>query len=158
MTRPQFRAIPTEIARAYQDGGADAHGRPPERRTADGKWAVPCRHCMTPVHTGEEYLLLAHRPFSEVQPYAETGPIFLHAKPCERHPDASEPPALLLRAQQVILRGYSAAERIIYGTGAVIAPDRLAGAAADLLDRPEVAFIHVRFAATNCFACRIDRA
>jgi hypothetical protein len=158
--RPTFRAIPTETARSYQDGGLDAYGRPPERRRVDDTTttSVPCRHCMTLVQPGEEYLVLAHRPFSAPQPYAETGPIFVHARPCERHPDSSDTPALLQRARQVIVRGYSADERIIYGTGALVEPGRIADTAAALLDRPEVAFVHVRYAATNCFACRIDRA
>jgi len=50
----------------------------------------------------------------------------VHERRCERHRDTSEPPALLLRARQLIVRGYSVDERIVYDTGAVIAPDRLA--------------------------------
>jgi Protein of unknown function (DUF1203) len=157
MTRPLFRALPTDVARAYQSGGPDAYGRAPERKTADPTSSAPCRHCLTLVHPGEGYLVLAHRPFSAAQPYAETGPIFLHERACDRHPDCGDPPRLLLRARQLIARAYSADERIIYGIGGVIAPDRLAETAADLLERPEAAFVHVRFAATNCFACRIDR-
>jgi hypothetical protein len=156
MSRLVFRAIPTDLARAYQDGGPDAYGRPPEPRTGDDT-PVPCRHCMTLIE-GEAYLVLAHRPFSALQPYAETGPIFLHAHACDRHADTSEPPALLLRARQLIVRGYSADERIVYGTGAVVAPDRLAETATSILERTDVAFAHVRYAATSCFACRIDRA
>ena len=33
---------------------------------------------------GEPYLTLAYRPFPTLQPYAETGPIFLCAKACPR--------------------------------------------------------------------------
>jgi hypothetical protein len=157
MTRPVFRALPTEIARSYRDGAPDAYGRPPERLVAGESAPGPCRHCMTVIQPGEEYLVLAHRPFSALQPYAETGPIFVHAGPCERHPDSSDTPALFMRSRQVIVRGYSAGERIIYGTGALVAPDRIAETAGALLDRPDVAFLHVRYAATNCFACRIDR-
>jgi hypothetical protein len=156
MTRPVFRALPTEIARSYQAGGPDAHGRPPEHLVAGDSPPGPCRHCMTLVQPAEEYLVLAHRPFSALQPYAESGPIFLHARPCERHPDSQGAPAGLMRSSQVIVRGYSAAERIIYGTGALVAPDRVAETAARILDRPDVAFVHVRYAATNCYACRID--
>ncbi len=156
MTRFVFRAIPTDVARAYQDGGSDAYGRPSEHHTGD-EAPGPCRHCMTLIQ-GEAWLVLAHRPFSTLQPYAETGPIVMHARPCERHPDSSDPPALLLRARQLIVRGHSADERIVYGTGAVIAPDRLAETVTAVFDRPDVAFAHVRYAATNCFACRIDRS
>jgi hypothetical protein len=151
-----FRAMPTDIARAYQHGGLDAYGRPPEKRTADGASRVPCRHCLTDVAVGDEYLVLAYRPFTSVQPYAETGPIFLHAHACPRHADSTETPEMLLKSSQMIVRGYSSNERIIYGTGAVVATDRIADVAASLLDRPEVAFLHVRSATNNCFQCRID--
>ena len=156
MSRFVFRAIPTDIASAYQDGGPDAHGRPPEAHTGD-EAPGPCRHCMTPIQ-GEAWLVLAHRPFSALQPYAETGPILVHARPCERHPDTSEPPALLLRARQLIVRGYSTDERIVYSTAAVITPDRLTETATTVFDCEDVAFAHVRYAATSCFACRIDRS
>jgi hypothetical protein len=73
-----FKALPTETVRALQAGAADAYGMPPERKISDGD-GVPCRHCLKNVGAGEPYLVLAYRPFPELQPYAETGPIFLHA-------------------------------------------------------------------------------
>jgi hypothetical protein len=160
MTRIQFEAMPTDVTRGYQAGGPDAYGRPPERRIADGKgqFRVPCRHCLADVAVGEEYLIVAHRPFTTIHPYTETGPIFLHARACERHPASERMPDMLSRSSQMIVRGYSADERIVYGTGAVVATDRIAEAAATLLAREDVAFVHVRSATNNCFQCRIDRA
>src|SRR5690349_14713046 len=72
----RFVAMPTEVARAFQQGAPDANGQPPERHLSDGD-GVPCRHCLTTVAAGDPYLLLAYRPFSTLQPYAECGPIFL---------------------------------------------------------------------------------
>ncbi len=157
MTRIRFEAMPTDVARGYQSGGLDAYGQSPERRTADQRFRVPCRHCLTDVAPGEEYLVLAYRPFTTLQPYTETGPIFLHAKGCERHPAAEDTPEMLRKSSQMIVRGYSADERIVYGTGAVVATDRIAETAAALLARDDVAFVHVRSASNNCFQCRIDR-
>jgi hypothetical protein len=57
----------------------------------------------------------------------------------------------------MIVRGYSADERIVYGTGAVVATDRIAETATALLERDDVAFVHVRSASNNCFQCRIVR-
>ena len=79
----QFTSMPTEVARAYQAGAADANGQVPERHISDGD-GVPCRHCQRDVAAGEPYLILAHRPFPTAQPYAEQGPIFLHAESCPR--------------------------------------------------------------------------
>lgn len=157
MTRIRFEAMPTDVARGYQSGGLDAYGQSPERRTADGRFRVPCRHCLADVTPGEEYLVLAYRPFTTLQPYTETGPIFLHAKACERHPTAERIPEMLGRSTHMIVRGYSADERIVYGTGAVVTTDRIAETAATLFGRDDVAFVHVRSASNNCFQCRIDR-
>ena len=91
MTALRFVSMPTIAARAFQAGAPDANGQPPERHVAteDG---LPCRHCQQPISAGEPYLILAYRPFPAAQPYAELGPIFLHAEPCERHPDSATLP------------------------------------------------------------------
>jgi len=156
MSSLRFIALPTAIARAYQSGGLDAYGRPPERHISDGD-GVPCRHCLQQVEAGAEYLVLAHRPFTSLQPYAETGPIFLHARACERPPEAATPPAMLHGSERILVRGYGADERIVYGTGTVVPTDRLAATAAAILDRPDVAFVHLRSASNNCYQCRIER-
>jgi hypothetical protein len=156
MPHIRFLAMPTAIARTYQAGGLDAYGHKPERRISDGD-SIPCRHCLCNVETGAEYLILAHRPFSNLQPYAETGPIFLHAKECARHPETEATPEMFLTSQTMMVRGYSEDQRIVYGTGTVVPSDRIAETAAALLERPGIAFVHLRSARNNCFQCRIER-
>lgn len=156
MTSLKFMAMPTEIARAYQSGEPDAYGRTPERRISDGD-GVPCRHCLTEVAAGDEFLIVAYRPFPELQPYAETGPIFLHAAHCERHSEAGDTPDMFLEWNQLLIRGYGNDDRIQYGTGQVIRTEETAEIAARLLERPDVAYLHLRSASNNCFQCRIDR-
>ena len=156
MRHLRFIAMPTATARAYQAGEPDAYGRRPELRKADGP-GFPCRHCLTDIAAGEDVLVLAHRPFSALQPYAETGPIFLHAKPCQRHAETASTPALFLSRPQMLVRGYSADERIVYGTGVVVPSAAIAETAARILDRPEIAFVHLRSASNNCFQCRVER-
>ena len=157
MTAIRFLALPTEEVRALQQGGPDAYGREPERRVSDGS-GIPCRHCLTEVPAGEDYLILAHRPFSSLQPYAETGPIFLHAKPCERHPESTTTPEMFLGWERLLVKGYSADERIVYGTGGVVETERVAAVAADILKRPDIAFVDLRSARNNCFQARVVRA
>ena len=81
-------ALDSALVKGLQNGGLDADGRKPERHICEGGGMMPCRHCLTDIKAGEPYLILAHRPFSSVQPYAEQGPIFLHAESCSRHPEA----------------------------------------------------------------------
>lgn len=150
-----FTPIPTPIVRAYQAGGPDANGQVPERCIASGT-GNPCRHCLKMIPDGAAMLVLAHRPFPAPQPYAELGPIFLCADACLAGGDAAMP--AILGSPDYILRGYSAADRIIYGTGGVIETDKILSRATELLANAEVAYVHVRSSRNNCFQVRIDRA
>lgn len=149
-----FHPIPTAIARAYQAGGPDAYGLPPERRISDGG-GNPCRHCLRMIPQGAGLLVLAHRPFGALQPYAETGPIFLCAEECEAGGGAGMPE--ILASPDYIVRGYGPDERIVYGTGGVVATDLIPARAAELLSRDDVAYVHVRSARNNCYQLRIGR-
>jgi hypothetical protein len=153
----RFVAMPTEHARAYQRGEPDAYGFPPERRTSDGD-GVPCRHCLTNVAAGEDYLILAYRPFPALQPYAETGPVFLHAKECERAPETDVMPELFRASPDWIVRGYGHDDRIVYGTGAVTPKQDVCTRAHELLQRDDIAYVHMRSARNNCYQVRIERA
>jgi hypothetical protein len=156
VTSPRFVALPTDFVRALQGGGADANGQPPERHVSDGA-GNPCRHCLTEIAAGEPMLVLAYRPFPAPQPYAELGPIFLHARPCARQEGAGAP--LMFRGwERLLIRGYGLDDRIVYGTGQVVRIPELEAAATALLDRPDVAYLHARSAANNCYQCRIERA
>lgn len=150
----RFVPIPTDLARHYRAGGADAYGMEPERGISDGG-GNPCRHCLRMICEGAPMLVLAHRPFPAPQPYAETGPIFLCADDCTAGGGAGLPD--ILASPDYILRGYSADHRIVYGTGGVVATPRIGQEAALRLSDPRVAYVHVRSARNNCFQCRIDR-
>lgn len=152
-----YLAMPTEEARKFQSGAADAYGLPPERRVSDGD-GVPCRHCLQDVGKGEDYLILAYRPFPALQPYAETGPIFLHAKACARADDVHETPPMLARRVAHLIKGYSREDRIVYGTGKIVPSADLDTEAANILKREDVAYVHVRSSVNNCYTCRIERA
>lgn len=150
----QFQPIPSDVVRAYQSGGLDANGQTPEHQISDGD-GNPCRHCLKMIPKGLGMLVLAHRPFPAAQPYAEIGPIFLCADPCAAGGGAELPP--ILNSPDYIIRGYSDENRIVYGTGAVVALDDLIMAAETRLSDPNVAYVHIRSARNNCFQCRIER-
>lgn len=154
---PTITAMPTEIARAYQAGQPDAYGNAPERAISTGT-GNPCRHCLRHIPEGDEMLILAYRPFEEEQPYAETGPIFLCAAECQRHPEGQDMPEILTSSPDYLLKGYGNDDRIIYGTGSVVETDRIDAAIADIFARPDVAYIHVRSSRNNCYQARIDRS
>ena len=156
MTDLHVSPMPTKVAEALWSGGVDANGMKPERQVSDGN-GVPCRHCLDHVAAGDPYLVLSYRPFPDAQPYAEQGPVFLHATPCRSYAENRTLPARYIAGGAKIVRGYGPNDRIVYGTGRVVEPEDIAGYAAELLARDDIAYIHVRSSTNNCFAFRIDR-
>ncbi|QEW23037.1 hypothetical protein LA6_005273 [Marinibacterium anthonyi] len=148
--------LPTDEVRKLQAGGPDAYGNAPERVVSDGG-GNPCRHCLKLIPEGAPMLILAHRPFSKTQPYAETGPIFLCGDPCEAG-GGTEVPQILTTSPDYLIKGYSADERIVYGTGAVVPSAKLAERAWKILQDHRVVCVHVRSARNNCYQLRIDPA
>lgn len=153
--QPVFIPLSDTCAAHYRRGGADAYGLKPERRVSDGG-GIPCRHSLSMVPRGAPYLIVAHRPFSTLNPYTETGPIFVSAGDAPGPRPSTELPAFLT-APQYILRGYSADERIVYGTGRVVNTPSIVDVCASILLRPEIAFVHIRSASNNCFHVRVER-
>ncbi|WP_176083258.1 DUF1203 domain-containing protein [Martelella sp. HB161492] len=152
----RFEALATETCDTIWQGGHDAYDMVPERRISDGD-GVPCRHCLRIIAAGTPYLVLAHCPFPALQPYAETGPIFLHERACQRYLADGDLPQVLQDSPDFILRGYDDEHRIVYGTGRVIPTPHITARAAELLSRDDIAYVHVRSARNNCYQCRIVR-
>ena len=150
----RVRGIPTEECERIRRGGVDANGQPALVRVATGA-ANPCRHCLGLIAEGSEKLVLAHRPFDTVQPYSETGPIFLHAAPCERY-ESDTLPSWFDRLDPAIVRGYGTDNWIRYDTGNVVRGADIPQACEKILADLTVAYVHVR-SKYNCFQCRVDR-
>jgi hypothetical protein len=111
---------------------------------------------MRHVPEGQDYLILAARPFPEAQPYAETGPIFLCAVDCTPW-EGDDVPPILENSPSYLVRGYCAENRIVYGTGRVTPAEDIASYAASLMEDPKIAFVDVRSAQNNCFQTRAVR-
>jgi hypothetical protein len=147
--------ISTEEVHRIQRGGPDANGQPALHRVAEGG-ANPCRHCLDLIAEGNTKLVLAYRPFEVPQPYAETGPIFLHGGRCERYA-SDEFPGWFAFLEPAIVRGYGEDHWIRYDTGYVVPGTELTATCAAILADPTIAYVHVR-SKYNCFQCRVDRA
>jgi len=149
--------MPTDRVHALRRGAPDANGQPAERTTSDGG-GNPCRHCLRDIPEGAEMLILAHRPFATLQPYAECGPVFLCADDCAAwEGDADSLPPVLTARDSFLIKGYFATERIAYGTGATLPAAEVPAAIAAILARPDVAFVDIRSARNNCFQARAIR-
>jgi hypothetical protein len=155
----KFSGMTTQEATHLWNGGKDAHGNPPERAISDGN-GNPCRHCLRMIEEGDSYLIISHRPFTSRQPYAEQGPVFVHAKPCAAYEteqkQAPSLPPVLNDSPRYLLRGYDQNERIVYGSGTITETNQISDTAERLLAQDQITFVHVRSATNNCWQARID--
>jgi hypothetical protein len=99
-------------------------------------------------------ILMSYQPLPDTGPYAEIGPIFVHAQDCRPYSDVETFPSDFA-ARPLVLRAYGYDGRI---TDARVAePGQARSVAAEFLGRAEVAEIHVRHVSYTCFDFKIVR-
>lgn len=150
----EFRYLPIddEIVRGARTTMRDAHGNVLEVRVPET--GAPCRSCLRVTPSGTRLILLAHRPFATNGPYAETGPVFVHADECERYRAHDTFPADF-RERTLVFRAYDA-------TGEIRDATLAAGTQAEetlsrLFADRAVASVHVRNPAWGCFDFAVER-
>ena len=151
-----FNAYDQCFVDAIRAGGQDANGQPAENAVSDGN-GNPCRSCLCEIPMGSKMLVLAARPFPTLQPYAETGPIFLCKAKCRPWAGKAVPP-ILKTSPDYLLKAYGADNRILYGTGRIVLAEKLREYSTTLLSDRRVAYVDVRSARNNCFQTRITSA
>jgi len=151
-----FHALPTDIVRKLQSGAPDYYGQPPERAISEGT-GTPCRHCLSDTPKDHPMLILAYRPFPADQPYAEVGPIFLCGEECAGFTPSTKLPQILQTSPEYLIKGYSSDDRIVYGSGQIVAPDMLTEAFEGIFSDATVEYIHIRSARNNCYQCKVTR-
>src|SRR5438477_2609752 len=94
MKTSNFQIVPlrTEIAEAARRAAA-AGVSDHAVITADSPNGFPCRHCLRWAQPGERMILFPYASIPPGHPYSESGPIFVHAEPCERYKETAEYPA-----------------------------------------------------------------
>jgi len=155
MLKLAVQGIDTTEANRIREGGPDANGLPAIVRKAQGP-ANPCRHCLQLIAEGDDKLILSHRPFTGLQPYAEAGPIFLHRKICNRY-EGHLLPAWFAHLQPAIVLGYGRDDWIRYESGGVVAGAQLDDLCRSTLADPEISYVHIR-SRYGCFQCLVSRA
>ncbi|MCI0688268.1 MAG: DUF1203 domain-containing protein [Sporichthyaceae bacterium] len=143
----QISAIPTETLRRIREHGIDDLGNPvvPFDDTAG---ELPLRCCLRDSVVGERVAAIGYGPFPWSGPYAETGPVFIHAEACDGYSDTGSYPAGYRHRQQ-IFRAYGP-DRTIVAAKIVDSVDA-EPALAKLLARSDVDFVHSRNVAYGCY-------
>ncbi len=120
----------------------------------DSPSGYPCRHCLRWAKPGERVILFPYASVPPGHPYSETGPIFVHAEPCERYAATGEYPADFRSGR--VFRAYDADYNMI---DAEVADGSDPEAVFEkLLQNPKTAFVDARSVIRGCFTFRIQRA
>jgi Protein of unknown function (DUF1203) len=152
--RVRYIPIEQDVVDRVRGTLRDDHGNGLEVWTADSD-GNPCRSCLRLTPAASRLILFAHRPFTTGGPYAETGPVFIHAEPCARYKRTGEfPPDF--RARTLTFRAYDTQGRIHDATVADgVDAERILQR---LFATDEVAVVHVRNPVWGCYDFRVERA
>ncbi|MDQ6825641.1 MAG: DUF1203 domain-containing protein [Candidatus Eremiobacteraeota bacterium] len=117
--------------------------------------AAPCISCLRISPAPEALILLSYRPLADINPYAEIGPIFIHAQACQPYELLHVFPEDFL-PRSLILRAYDYAGAIV--DACISEPGNAEFHAGDFLKEPTVSEVHVRALTYTCFDFKITRA
>jgi Protein of unknown function (DUF1203) len=143
-----FKPIPAGELGKIRAAGVDEAGNKLMPQ-ADPEGGDPLRCCLRETRPGEQVLLIAYTPPGTAGAYAERGPVFIHADPCEGYTTPDRYPPGLIHRQQVV-RAYDQdgqiADGILAGDG-----ERALAVIQQLLARPDVALVHLRNVGYGCY-------
>ena len=145
--------LPTDIAekaRHTAESGAVDH----VVIKVDSPNGYPCRHCLHWAKPGEHVVLFPYASIPPGHPYSETGPIFVHAEPCERYSATGEYPADFRNGR--VFRAYNADYDII--DAEVVNGDNPEAVIEKMFQNPKTEFVDARSVTRGCFTFRIQRA
>jgi hypothetical protein len=152
-----FAANASQLAELRHQGTDDA-GNPVEM-FVDGAGGWPLRCCLRDSAIGDRLAVVAWSPFPWSGPYAEVGPIVIHASDCGGRTTTSLPAQFLTRPQ--LLRPYGYDRRIAYDDIVIVGGDEsLPDVLADLLSRDHIDFVLAGNLRAGCYsftALRRDR-
>jgi len=139
---------------AVREAGVDDFGNPFTAYDATGD-GEPLRCCLRFAHPGERIALISWAPFTEISPWREVGPVYVHAERCEG-PAESGVPSGLSRGP-LLLRTYRADGSMNYAHNTLIGAEDVEPMLEDLLAHADVTTVHVRTVLPQCFLYAVTR-
>lgn len=116
----------------------------------------PCRVCLDVARPGERLILFSYKPFAESSLYQEIGPVFIHADRCTSYQNLSQIPPYF-NTRPLVVRPYTSRHHI-HSAQKWADTGQLQSVAAEVLDNPDVAYVHVRSHTRGCYMFRVERA
>lgn len=152
----RVRAIDPARLRTMRNKASDDHGNPWAPYPAQG-WE-PLRCCLRAALWNEAIVLISYAPFTTPSPWAEVGPVYVHAETCSGYLDTASLPSNLSIGPRV-LRGYNREGVLLYDHVRLVeANESLQPALTELLSHDVVDVVHVRALATQCFTFAVQRS
>lgn len=153
MTNIRYTGVATDELAEVLRSGVDHGGNPIEPFVDDvGGSGRPLRCCLTDSQVGDRIALIAWSPFPWQGPYAEVGPIFVHANPCDGAVTEDALPADL-DDRAMVLRPYGHDRKIAYHRVQHLpVGGSLMAELAALLAEDDVDFVHGRNVTGGCFS------
>lgn len=156
MTRLHVHAVPSDRLAEIRAAGHDDLGNPLTEWIAEG-WE-PLRCCLRISDPGESIALIAYSPFAARTAWSEVGPVFVHLGGCAGYDRPEELPDRL-RTGPRVLRTYHPDGSIAYDDITLVAAGEDIGPVlTKVLERPDVAWVHVRSHLPQCFLYEVHRA
>ncbi len=148
----EFLPVPATDLDRIRCNGHDDHGNP--LVAFDSGAGAPLRCCLRMSTKGEQITLIAYRPSPLGGPYAEVGPVFVHATECPGPSDPDFPADF--RERRAVLRPYDASGQML--DGVLAEPGTAPGELKRLFDDPAVELVHVRNVIAGCWNFSVRRA
>lgn len=137
--------------------GTDGYGNELRPFPAAGQ-GEPLRCCLRNAEPAEQIALISYAPFDHPSVWTEVGPVYIHAERCTGYAPTGSLPEHRA-AGPCVLRTYRADDTMDYSHNTVVADDAdLHPIIAELLSAADVATVHVRSLAPQCFLYAVDAA
>jgi len=152
----RISAIPPQMLDRIRAAGIDDFGNPLEV-SVDEQGGAPLRCCLRPAAPGDRLVLIAYRPYSRPGPYAEVGPVFVHAERCAGYTEPARYPAGYRDWATLIFRPYHDDGRMAYPAIAMVDGPQAKQAIAAIFADPTIEMIHARNVYAGCYMFAIHR-
>ncbi len=158
MEPAEFRisAIPPQTLDRIRAAGHDDFGNPLQG-FVDVEGGSPLRCCLRPATAGERLMLIAYQPFSRPGPYAEVGPVFVHAEQCAGYGEPSRYPEGYRSWKTMVFRPYHFDGRMAYPALAMVDGPQAELVIDTIFADPTIEMIHTRNVHAGCYMFAIHR-
>ena len=152
MSRFKIIPITKEYAKKIRSCMRDDFGH--ELHTVSVTGRALCRFCLADGGPEHKHILFSYMPVENINPYVESGPVYIHEE-CEQYVDVYTLPHDLTTRKYLTVRGYSAEQNLIKGYMAE--GENVVETIHKLFENAAIESIHINDASSGCYFLKIVR-